>query len=474
MPASASQNDFSLPKLILAADNLQADIASLNHACSYEETMALKGALQNDFFFIFRTVVENPDEPEFDEFLVLFIFAFCAVEYMNPRYSSIYVKLRNKNATVVGELERNIFPAFRDDLANLEVQAKITTYEVMRQLDALTKTDIDNLILRLHQTYQTCGQLLIAADGKITKQEQKNLEKLLKLIEPITKSEKIKKTARGLKSEEAESLESVLAELQALIGLNSVKSEIQKLVNFLQIQKLRIENGLPTPPISLHMVFTGSPGTGKTTVARLISKILKHLDLLETGHLVEADRGSLVAGFIGQTAIKVTEVFNSALGGVLFIDEAYTLKGEGNDFGQEAIDTLLKLMEDHRSKIAVIVAGYPANMSEFIQSNPGLQSRFNRFIEFGNYSEAELIHILKNLFTKNQYSCPESAFVGVARKLRKMDLNSATFSNGRFVRNLFEKTIENQATRLTKTEKVNAAALSEIIEADFPDLADIR
>lgn len=208
-------------------------------------------------------------------------------------------------------------------------------------------------------------------------------------------------------------------------------------------------------------------------MARLLAKILKHLGFLESGHLVETDRSGLVAGYVGQTAIKVNEVFNKALGGVLFIDEAYTLKGEGNDFGQEAIDTFLKLMEDHRDSIAVIVAGYADSMSKFIESNPGLKSRFNRFIHFENYTAAELIQILKKFFHSNHYVCSEKVLETVAKKLQKLDLKNQRFSNGRFVRNLFEKTIENQATRVAQLKEVNHEKLVEIVEADLPDLSMI-
>jgi len=198
-----------------------------------------------------------------------------------------------------------------------------------------------------------------------------------------------------LQEQPAESLESLISELNALVGLESVKKEVQHLVDFLKVQSLRKSRGMATPQVSLHQVYFGNPGTGKTTVARLMAKILKTLGLLEGGHLVETDRSGLVAGYIGQTALKVADVVNKSLGGVLFIDEAYSLSpGEGWDFGHEAIETLLKSMEDHRDNLVVIVAGYTDKMAEFLESNPGLRSRFNHFLRFEDYTPKQLLQIV--------------------------------------------------------------------------------
>ena len=224
---------------------------------------------------------------------------------------------------------------------------------------------------------------------------------------------------------------------------------MKRLTNFIRIQKQRDAAGLKTAGISYHCVFTGNPGTGKTTVARIVAGIYKELGILKKGHLVETDRSGLVAEYVGQTAVKTNKVIDSALDGVLFIDEAYSLVGGANDFGSEAIATLLKRMEDNRDRLVVILAGYEDEMQGFIDSNPGLQSRFNRYIHFEDYSADELFSIFKMYVKRNDYVLDAAADVALRQRLEKaVAEKDRNFGNARTVRNLFEKTLENQAMRL--------------------------
>ena len=246
-------------------------------------------------------------------------------------------------------------------------------------------------------------------------------------------------------------------ELKSLIGLPKVKESIESLSNFIKIQQKRVEKGHKSMGLSYHCVFVGNPGTGKTTVARLLASIYKDLGVLKKGHLVEVDRSGLVGEYVGQTAVKTNRVIDSALDGVLFIDEAYTLAvGNNMDYGNEAIATLLKRMEDDRDRLVVVLAGYPHNMHQFIDSNPGLQSRFNRYIEFEDYSVKELEDIFILNVKKNDYEMSSEALIELREVLtRAVSRKDEKFGNARYVRNLFEKTIERQANRLSKTPNVS-------------------
>ena len=248
---------------------------------------------------------------------------------------------------------------------------------------------------------------------------------------------------------EGAELEDALRELKELIGLNGVKSEVLACINLLRINNMRKEKGLPELQTSNHMVFTGHPGTGKTTVARIMAKIYKSLGVVSKGQLIETDRAGLVAGYMGQTALKTAQVIKKAKGGVLFIDEAYSLSSEdgSNDYGKEAIDTLVKGMEDYRDDLVVIVAGYVNEMKKFINMNPGLRSRFNKYINFANYSAAEMLEIFKRQCEKAQFILSSEA-EEVALSYFEQNQNDPTFGNARGVRNFFDKVAMAQATRI--------------------------
>lgn len=256
----------------------------------------------------------------------------------------------------------------------------------------------------------------------------------------------------GIGEDDSYTLEAALSELNGMIGLASVKDNVNDLVNLIKAYNVRKAQGMPTPSISMHLVFVGNPGTGKTTVARLIGKIYKSLGLLSKGHLIETDRSDLVAGYVGQTAIKTRDVIKQAEGGVLFIDEAYTLSpiNSGGDFGQEAIDTLLKCMEDERENLVVIVAGYPDLMQKFIKSNPGLESRFSNTIYFPDYTRDEMLELFNKLCNDNQYELEPSAKIIIREHL--LNVEPAKIGNGRGIRNIFEKMIVEQANRLADSD----------------------
>ena len=263
----------------------------------------------------------------------------------------------------------------------------------------------------------------------------------------------------------------LMAQLDSLVGLDDVKKDIKNLMNLVKVRRLRKENGLPIPPMSLHMVFMGNPGTGKTTVARIISGLYAAIGVLEKGQLIEVDRSGLVAGYVGQTALKTQEVIKSALGGVLFIDEAYSLTSGGeNDFGREAIETILKAMEDHRDELIVVVAGYDGPMEKFINSNPGLQSRFNKYFYFPDYNGEQLLYIFKGQCKKNGYTLTEEAEAEAKAMFEELYENRGeNFGNGRDVRNVFEDTVVRQSNRVAALDAPTKDDLMQFLPEDLKD-----
>jgi SpoVK/Ycf46/Vps4 family AAA+-type ATPase len=288
---------------------------------------------------------------------------------------------------------------------------------------------------------------------------------------PVKRSAKNGSAAKASSAVREESLEDVMKELDSLIGMEAIKEQVKTFSNYMKVQAERKRQGLPVPALSLHAVFTGPPGTGKTTIARIIGRLYKCLGLLRSGHLVEIDRAGLVAGYVGQTAKLVDKAVEEAMDGILFIDEAYTLSppDDARDFGQEAIDVLLKRMEDRRERLVVVVAGYPDEMKRFIESNPGLSSRFSRYFRFDHYSSEELLAIFRR-FADNVAMIADApankkllALIEYFRKRR-----DRSFGNGRFVRNLFENIVERQSNRIAGISPLTRETLCAIKAADVP------
>lgn len=313
------------------------------------------------------------------------------------------------------------------------------------------------------------ASLIAKADGKVTKKEAAWLAKLMQKPVVAQEEDDEEECEPAVTELEEMSEDKAMRDLMELIGLKEVKEEIQRLRSLIQIQNLRREQGLAVIPVSRHFVFTGNPGTGKTTVARILAQIYKDLGVVKGGQLIETDRSGLVAEYVGQTAVKTNKVVDSALDGVLFIDEAYSLvQGGKEDYGAEAIATLLKRMEDNRDRLVVILAGYSDEMQQFIDSNPGLQSRFNRYIHFPDYEADELLQIFKLLLSKNDFVLTTDGEQKLMQKLTAaVQSKTKNFGNARYVRNLFEKTLENQAVRLSAQPRISHTDLITIQAEDI-------
>ena len=329
---------------------------------------------------------------------------------------------------------------------------------ILQQLDVIRSMAENNLRKMGSDFWGTPFEGVLGSSRSAPKNEKKD-------VPPTAASKTEEKTAEEVMPP-PEKIEDLLAELDSYVGMDAIKTEVRSLINMVQVYKLRRENDLPTTHMSLHMVFSGNPGTGKTTVARIMARIYHSLDILSKGQLVEVDRSGLVAGYVGQTALKTQKVIEKAMGGVLFIDEAYALNGKSeNDFGQEAIDTILKAMEDHRDDLVVIVAGYTELMDRFIHSNPGLESRFNRFLMFEDYTPEQLVAIFKMQCKKGCYVLAEGT-EELVRDFISEESADDSFGNARGVRNLFEHILVAQNNRLAKMEQVTREDLMQILPDD--------
>ena len=317
---------------------------------------------------------------------------------------------------------------------------------------------------------------LLTMPGKNTNASPKTSEKADKGVtegDPVAAGSGVQTVTEEKSSAAKEPETDPMEELDSLIGLTTIKKDVKELADFVRVQKMRKDQGMKSVPVSLHLVFTGNPGTGKTTVARILARIYKQIGVLSAGQLIEVDRSGLVAGYVGQTALKTQEQIKKAMGGILFIDEAYSLAQKDDAFGQEAIDTILKAMEDNRDNFVVIVAGYTKPMEKFINSNPGLKSRFNKYIEFPDYTLDELEAIFYLSCNKYDYHPDEDAKKQIRELLKmRMITRKENFANAREARNLFEEIVTNQARRVAAMKNPSHEDITTILVEDLYEPVD--
>ena len=411
------------------------------------------------------------------------------IDYLKNEYDKLDTSIFDLCDSLMGAAGRSRDAA--DQLGKIDAAAgdmhetlNDTLAETMELIEKLTKSGLGDFEGLEQFAGGTAGAGGTASPSLVDMMEQgvkpaegKEEAKTEVKAEAVQKAEDVK-TANAEAAEEKEpekTLEELLAEMDELVGLEAVKKDIRTMMNFIRVCKLRKERGMKAPDLSYHMVFSGNPGTGKTTIARMLAQLYKAIGVLKEGQLVEVDRSGLIAGYQGQTAIKTQEVIQSAIGGVLFIDEAYALVESDNDtYGKECIATILKAMEDHRDELIVIVAGYDDLMEKFIDSNPGLKSRFNKYIHFPDYNGEEMMAIFQIRCKSNGYETDAEAAQLLQAVFNDMyDTRDENFGNGRTVRNIFEKVINCQATRLAADEDITDEELRVLTVADVKEALEM-
>ena len=441
----------SLDKLLLACDSIQAN------AMQNTEINNIKETVIQDIIAFISSISKSGAKDRIRDFKKMYIKDdFDIIEdYQAEEPPKSLVQLHRIDSTVLadkGISVTDLYVSFIMDLGRYYLFSRFDKNEIDQNAFSSYVNKMDEYISSQKKIEKESQVREVKSEGNV-KVEAGNNDKNDKLTDD---------------TEPEKTIEQLMDELNSLIGLSGVKKEVNSHINMLKVNKMREDKGLKTVNVSKHLVFLGNPGTGKTTVARILSKIYKQLGILETGQLIEVDREGLVAGYVGQTAIKTKEKIDAAMGGILFIDEAYTLAKEGTDFGQESIDTILKAMEDMRDKFVVIVAGYPEPMDHFLESNPGLKSRFNKYIFFEDYNAEELYAIFKSLCASKDMNLDMDAEEYLKEYLDVLCANKPeNFANGREMRNLFEKAAQCQADRLVTGSDYTVEELMTITKDDL-------
>ncbi|MBC7523534.1 MAG: AAA family ATPase [Flavobacterium sp.] len=413
--------------------------------------------LKND---LLKTIVLSSNQESYSIY-DCYSFGLASMVFYEPfHYLDVLEKHKTFSESQRISFAEKIFELEKDGFQNNEISFENF---VLNSINNLTFDNQD----KMKKAFYEFAEIIVKADGIVTEYETKTLKFLSTTFSKAINETKTLQTNGFSKTE----LNSILKELNNLVGMENIKDDILSLINIINVNKLRSKEGLPEQKLSLHSVFIGPPGTGKTTIARILSNIYHSLELLPENNFVETDRSGLVAGYVGQTAIKTDEIINKAKNGILFIDEAYTLKrgNSDNDYGQEAIDILLKRMEDSRENLIIIVAGYETEMNHFINSNPGLKSRFNRYFHFNDYNSTELTEIYKRIADKSGFILKEEA----QKRLNNLFENLCStkddkFGNARLARNIFEKTFEKHANRTSTIAPITRDILTTIEEVDIP------